>query len=590
MHESELIITISVAVAAAFLGGFLAARVGLPAIVGYLLAGIVVGPFTPGFVADGEIITQLAEIGIVLLMFGVGIHFSLRDLLAVRAIAIPGALIQSAVATALGIGLARWLGWHLGAGLVLGLGISVASTVVLLRALSERHDLDSVQGRIAIGWLIVEDIFTVLVLVLLPTVAIVLGEGQASSEMTPAASASMLLAIPLTLGKVAVLAGIMGIVGARVVPWLLVHVARTGSRELFTLAVLAVALGVAYGSSAVFGMSLALGAFLAGLVVSESDLSHQAAADALPMRDAFAVIFFVSVGMLFEPASLLAAPWALLAVLAIVLIAKPLAALAIVIGFGYPIRSALTVGVGLAQIGEFSFILADLGRSLGVLPGEGYNLIIAAALFSIALNPILFRSIDSIEAWLRTRPGLARYLDRRNGALAHLPVHKQAEDLRGHAVICGFGRVGSVIGEALQRRGFTHVVVDQNRRLVEKLRKEGIVAISGDASNEMLLQRLNLRQARTLVVAVSDPPTARQIVEHTRHINPRLDIVVRTHSRTEREFLFKHGAREVVMGELELALEMTRHTLHRFGVSSLETTAILQGIRLQQQGDQLDEH
>jgi CPA2 family monovalent cation:H+ antiporter-2 len=581
-HEFGLIATITIAVAAAFLGGFLAARVGLPAIVGYLLAGVALGPFTPGFVVDSAIITQLAEIGIVLLMFGVGIHFSLRDLLDVRAIAIPGAVFQIAVATTLSLGVAIWWGWSLGPGLVLGLAISVASTVVLLRALEERNELETTQGRIAIGWLIVEDIFTVLVLVLLPSLALAIG-GAATGDAPASITINELLwALLLTLGKVGALAALMALVGARVVPWLLVQVARTGSRELFTLGVLAVALGVAYGSSVIFGISLALGAFLAGLVVSESDLSYQAAADALPMRDAFAVLFFVSVGMLFEPSAILSAPGALLAVLAIILIGKPLAAFVIVIAYGYPLRAALTVAAGLAQIGEFSFILAEMARSLGMLPIEGYYLLIAAAILSITLNPVMFRAIGPLDAWLRSRAKLARYLVWRNGAMARMPAHKQAEELRGHAVICGFGRVGSVVGEALQRRGFTFVVIDQKRRLVEKLRDEGIMALYGDASNAILLDRVNLPQARTLVVAISDPPTTRQIIEYARRINPRLDIVSRTNSRSERNYLLAHGVTELVIGETELALEMTRHTLQRFGVSSLEIAAMLQRIRLQE--------
>ncbi|MDQ3553339.1 MAG: cation:proton antiporter, partial [Chloroflexota bacterium] len=389
-HEPVLISTIAIGLTAAFIGGLLARRLRLPAIVGYLIAGMAIGPFTPGLVADEGIATELAEIGVILLMFGVGIHFSFRDLLAVRSIAVPGAIGQVAVATLLGVLLGVGLGWGLGGGIVLGLAVSVASTVVLLRALMERNELDTAQGRIAVGWLIVEDIFTVVMLVLLPTIAPLMGGssgGAAPGEF--GALGEVLLAV----AKAGVFALLMGIFGIRVVPWLLGVVAREGSRELFTLAVLALALGIAFASSAIFGVSFALGAFLAGAVVSESDMSHQAAADALPLRDAFAVLFFVSVGMLLDPAFLLAQPLAILAVLALIVVAKAVSAFGIVAAFGYPLRTGLTVSAGLAQIGEFSFILASLGLALGLLPMEGFQLIVAGALLSITINPLLFGAI-----------------------------------------------------------------------------------------------------------------------------------------------------------------------------------------------------
>jgi monovalent cation:H+ antiporter-2, CPA2 family len=396
-HDTWLVATITIALGAAFVGGLIAARLHLPPIVGYLLAGVAVGPFTPGLVADTAVTQQLAEIGIVLLMFGVGIHFSPRQLLAVRRIALPGAVLQSAATTGIGLLLGLWWGWGVSGGLMLGLALSVASTIVLLRALEERDELVSAPGRIAVGWLIAEDLFTVVVLVLLPTLA---GSG--------ATGGGVVLEVALAIGKVALLGAFMVLVGSRVVPLLLLRVANSGPREMFTLGVLAVALGIAYGASRVFGVSLALGAFLAGLTLAESNVCEQAAADALPLRDAFAVLFFVSVGMLFDPKVLLAHPWHVLAVLVVILAAKPLLASVVVLAFGYPRRVVLTVAAGLAQVGEFSFILAQLGVALGSLPQEGYALIIAGSLLCITANPFAFRSIAPLEGWLTAHPRLLR--------------------------------------------------------------------------------------------------------------------------------------------------------------------------------------
>jgi len=392
-HETGLIATMSVALGLAFLGGLVAVRLHLPAIVGYLLAGVVVGPFTPGFVADAELAPQLAEIGVILLMFGGGAHFSIRDLISVRIVAIPGALVQIAVATALATLVALWWGWTIEAGLVLGLAISVASTVVLLRALMERDLLTSQHGRVAIGWLVVEDLVIVLTLILLPALAA--APGGEDRSLT-----GLALAAGIAAGKVALLCGAMLLVGTRIVPWLLEYSAQTGSRELFTLAVLAVALGVAFCSAVIFGVSLALGAFLAGVVVGESDVGRRAADDAMPLRDAFAVLFFVSVGMLFDPWLLVRQPVQVLTILAIVVIAKPLTAFLLVRALGYPVRTGLIVGVGLAQVGELSFILGEAGRHLGLLPDEGYSLILVGALLSITLNPLLFGALDRLERWL----------------------------------------------------------------------------------------------------------------------------------------------------------------------------------------------
>jgi CPA2 family monovalent cation:H+ antiporter-2 len=567
-HETGLIATITVALAFAFVGGFMATRLRLPAIVGYLLAGVAVGPFTPGFIADTHLAPQLAEIGVILLMFGVGIHFSLRDLLAVRAIAIPGAVGQIVVATALALGVALWWGWSPGAGLVLGLAISVASTVVLLRALMERNLLDSTPGRVAVGWLIVEDLFTVLALVLLPALALQLGGDPSSGRAASAGGGELLVELVLTLGKVALLGVLMFLVGARFVPWLLVQVARTGSRELFTLAVLAVALGIAFGSAVLFGVSFALGAFLAGLVVGESDLSHQAAADALPLRDAFAVLFFVSVGMLFDPAYLLANPGRVLVIVSLIVVGKPLAALLIVLALRHPVRTGLIVAAGLAQIGEFSFILAELGRSLRLLPEEGYNLVLAGALLSITLNPVLFRTLGPLDSWLQRR-GMFGFFRGPSTASADAPTANghDSDTLRDHAVLCGYGRVGSLIGRALDEHGIRYMVVEQDRHHVDELRKQGITALHGDAADRVLLEQMNLSQARLLLVAIPDPLATRHIVEEARRENSDLDIVARTHSEEERAYLSEGRVSEAILGERELALAMIRATMRHLGVA-----------------------
>jgi len=407
VHETELIGTVAVGLSAALVGGMIAVRLRLPTIVGYLLAGVAVGPFTPGYVADLELAPQLAEIGVILLMFGVGSHFSLGDLLAVRGVAIPGAIGRIVVVTGLGVGLAHWWGWDVGAGLVFGLSLAVASTVVLLRTLLERGELETPPGQVAVGWLLVEDLVMVLVLVLLPALAEPLG-GTAPGE----AQGSLIVTLALTLGKVALFVALMLLVGVRVIPWLLTRVERTGSRELFILAILAAALGIAYGAAELFDVSFALGAFLAGIVVNESDLSHRAAEEALPLREAFAVLFFVSVGMVIDPGFLLEEPGRVLAVTAVIVVGKSLAALAIVLALGSPVRTGMIVAAGLAQVGEFSFILATMGRSLDLLPEEGQDLILAGALLSIVLNPLLFRAIGPLEAWLRQRRPLAARADR----------------------------------------------------------------------------------------------------------------------------------------------------------------------------------
>jgi monovalent cation:H+ antiporter-2, CPA2 family len=573
-HNTTLLVTIAAGLGFAFMCGLAAQRLRLPPLVGYLVAGIVVGPFTPGVHADTEIASQLAEIGVILLMFGVGLHFSLGDLLAVRRIAVPGALGQIAVATALGAAVAHAWGWSWGTGVVFGLALSVASTVVLLRALEARGTLDSMDGRIAVGWLIVEDLATVLALVLLPALAVPLG-GTAPDGV----GGSLVGAVALTLGKVAAFLAIMLLVGRRAVPWLLEHVARTGSRELFTLCVLAVALGIAVGAAALFDVSLALGAFFAGVVINESDLSYQAAADALPLQDAFAVLFFVSVGMLFDPSILLRQPLPVLAVVAIVVFGKSLAAFAIVLLFRYPLHTALTISASLAQIGEFSFILGALGVSLGLMPAEAQSLLVAGALLSIALNPLVFAGIRPVDRWLRAHP---RWLDalERPGADANVALTPAVQDtLRDHAVLVGHGRVGSTVGEALARCGIPYVVIERDRRTVEALRRSDVRAISGDATRPVILGLAHPERARLLVIAMPDPYQARQVVEVARHANPAIETVVRTHGEAEQVYFERLGVSRAVMGERELALGMAHYSLRALGRSDDEADVVLQAIR-----------
>jgi monovalent cation:H+ antiporter-2, CPA2 family len=557
-HSVPLITTIAAGFGLALVLGFLAARLKVPALVGYLLAGILIGPATPGFVADVGLAQQLAEIGVMLLMFGVGLHFSFEDLLAVRKIALPGALAQIGAATALGMAATAFWGWSLAAGLVFGLALSVASTVVLLRALESRGVLKTLNGRIAVGWLVVEDLVTVLVLVLLPPLAAALG-GHAGHG----AEGSLLPALGWTLGRVAAFVVLMVVVGRRVFPLLLWQVARTGSRELFTLCVIAAAVGIAYGAAELFGVSFALGAFFAGMVLRESELSHRAASESLPLQDAFSVLFFVSVGMLFDPKVVIEQPGRLVVVMAIIVLGKSLAAFLIVLAFRYPLNTALTVSASLAQIGEFSFILASLGISLGLLPPEGQSLILAAAILSIAINPLIFRAVEPLQKWIRSRSNLARLVERPHDPLAELPMSVDAEQLTGHVVLVGYGRVGRRIGEVLREQGRRFVVAEQNRELVEELRRQGVHAVSGDASEPAVLIQAHIARARMLVVAAPDPFQVRGILEIARMVNPRVVTVVRTHSEEETALLQKEGVDKVFMGEHELARSMTDYVLGR---------------------------
>ncbi len=562
-HDISLITTISVGLGLAMILGFAAARLRMPPLLGYLVAGIIIGPGTPGFVADVELAGQLAEIGVILLMFGVGLHFSLDDLLSVRRIAVPGAIVQILAATALGMSVASFWGWSIGAALVFGLSLSCASTVVLLRALEARGVLESINGRIAVGWLIVEDLAMVLVLVLLPAFAGLLGGSNTPGQTLPVGD--MLLPLGITLAKVGAFVALMLIIGRRLFPWLLWQVARTGSRELFSLCVIAAALGVAYGSAKLFGVSFALGAFFAGMMLRESEFSHRAADESLPLRDAFSVLFFVSVGMLFDPHIFVEHPLQVLAVVAIVMVGKTLAAIALVLIFRYPLNTALTVGASLAQIGEFSFILAGMGVGLGLLSPEGQSLILAGALISIAFNSLAFTAIAPVQSWLRERSEFARRLELRDDPLAQLPMSTDQALLSGQVVLIGYGRVGRRIADALAERGIPFVVAEQNRELVEKLRAQHIPAVSGDASDPAVLIQAHIARASMLVIATPDTFNVRKMVETARTLNPSVEVVLRTHSDDEAALLQKEGVGKVFMGEHELALGMTRHVLDRMG-------------------------
>ncbi|QUN40320.1 cation:proton antiporter [Burkholderia cenocepacia] len=560
-HDVSLIALLAAGFGLAMIFGYLASLLKMPPLVGYLLAGIVIGPGTPGFVGDLSLAQQLAEVGVMLLMFGVGLHFSLGDLLAVRKIALPGAIVQITVATLLGGGLALTWGWSLGAALVFGLALSVASTVVLLRALEGRGLVETVNGRIAVGWLVVEDLVMVLVLVLLPPVAGLLG-GTPPGD-AHAAGGSVWSTLGVTMLKVAAFIALMLVVGKRVFPRILWLVARTGSRELFTLCMIAAAVGIAFGAAKLFDVSFALGAFFAGMMMRESEFSRRAADETLPLRDAFSVLFFISVGMLFDPKVLLDEPLHVIEVAAIVLIGKTVAAVALVIAFRYPLNTALTVGAGLAQIGEFSFILAGLGRALGLLSAEGQSLILAVALISIAMNTLLFAMIDPALAWIRKHSAFARKLGARDDPLAALPMSTPQTHLTGQVVIVGYGKVGTRIAHALDERGIAYVVVEQNRELVEKLRADGIAAVSGDAIEPIVLVQAHIARAGMLVVTLPDVFDVRQIVEISRTLNPTLEVVLCTNSSDEAALLSNEGIGTVFMGETELARGMTEHVLGR---------------------------
>ncbi|OUL96410.1 YbaL family putative K(+) efflux transporter [Paraburkholderia hospita] len=563
-HNMSVITTIASGFSVALILGFIAERIKIPALVGYLVAGIIIGPATPGFVADTHIASQLSEIGVMLLMFGVGLHFSINDLLAVKRIAVPGAVVQMAMATVLGMLVSMWWGWSWGSGLIFGLSLSCASTVVLLKAMETRGVLDTMNGRIAVGWLVVEDLATVLVLVLLPPLADVLG----GSVATQAAAQPLWVTIGKTLLQVGAFIALMLIAGRRVLPWLLWQVSRTGSRELFTLSVIASAIGIAYGASELFGVSFALGAFFAGMVMRGSAFSRRAAQESLPLRDAFSVLFFVSVGMLFVPGILLEQPLRVLGVVSIIVFGKSVAAFALVLAFRYPLNTALTVSASLAQIGEFSFILAGLGLALGLLSTEGMSLVLAGALISIALNPLLFGTIEPIRRWTLQYSVLARRLERRGDPYAELPMSTERRYLEGQVVLVGHGRVGRRIATALDAHGIPYVVAEQNRELVEILRNKGVAAVSGDATEPAVLIQAHIADAAMLVVATPDSRNVPQMVETARSLNPDIEIVLRTHSEDESQMLRKEGIGTVFFGEEELARGMTAHVVKRFAPRS----------------------
>lgn len=563
MHGGEhLILTLAAGLGAALVLGYGTNRLGLSPIVGYLLAGLIVGPYTPGFVADRELASQLSEVGVILLMFGVGLHFHPGDLLAVRGVAVPGAVGQSAAATVFGALIARAFGWELSAAIVLGVAMSVASTVVLTRMLLDNNALTTPAGRVTIGWLIVEDIFTVVILVLLPIFA--QAGGASAREALPALGWAGV--------KIAVLLALLFGVGARVVPWFLGLIARSRSRELFTLAVLSVALAIAALAGIGFGASMALGAFLAGTVVGKTELSHQAAADALPMRDAFAVVFFVSVGMLFDPRFLLERPLLVAAVLVVVLVVKPLTALVIVLALGRSLRTALTAAVGLAQIGEFSFILAYAAEGLKLLPTEANNVLVAVSILSITLNPLAFRTIGPIEAWARRRPRLWKLLHRRAEAQAMSTTAATARELQEsmkpetiRAIVVGYGPVGSTATELLQDFGIEPVIVELNVDTVRRLTEEGRRALYGDASRRDILEAAGIRDARYLLVTLPDLDTRAPIISTARALNPNIKILARARYVSEKSALETLGVNAACYEEAEAAVGLATLLLDEVG-------------------------
>lgn len=537
----------------------------LPPLIGYLIAGIIISPNTPGIEADIHLANQLAELGVMFLMFGVGMHFSLNDLLLVRRIAVPGAILQIAVATLLGVGVSMLWGWSFGSALVFGLSLSCASTVVLLKALGDRGLLDSVNGKIAVGWLLVEDLVMVLVLVLLPATAVLLG-GKAPEG----ADGNIWLTLGLTLLKVIGFIAFMLIVGKRVVPIIMQFVARLGSRELFTLTVVAAAVSIAYGSYAIFGVSMALGAFFAGMVVKESDFSHRAEEETLPLREIFSILF-VSVGMLFDPHILVERPLHILAVIAIIMIGKTLAAMALVLFFRYPINTALTVGASLAQIGEFSFILATLGVSLGLLSLEAQNLILAGALFSITLNSFIFSAIEPVQRWIRERSHLARLLERSGDPLAMLPDEVDQAYLRDQVVIVGYGGVGRRITENLINENIKVVIAEENREIVEKLRQSNIAAVSGVATEPGVLIQAHIMHARLLVISPMDILDIHRIVAIAKQLNPQIQVLICAESKEEAAVIRDENIGEVFYAKEEMAKNMSHHILNQIELAHQST-------------------
>jgi len=571
MHNLDLILTLTGGLVAALLLGYVTQRLGLSPIVGYLLAGLVVGPNTPGFVANKHLADQLAEVGVILLMFGVGLQFHLKELLEVRRVAIPGALGQILVATALGYSIGAVMGWSSAAGTVFGLAISVASTVVLLRVLADNNDLHTPTGHIAVGWLVVEDLFTVLVLVLLP---VIFGSGEQASANVP-------LALTLAVAKLGVLVVFTLLAGGRLIPWVLSQVARTNSRELFTLTILVVALGIAVASAKLFGASMALGAFLAGMVVGRSDFSQRAASEALPMRDAFAVLFFVSVGMLFDPRHLTETPGLVFATLAVVLAGKPLAALMIVWFLRCPLRTGLSVAVALAQIGEFSFILATVARELGLLPDPAYNALVAASILSISLNPLLYRLIDGFELRLKAWPGLWRILNARvnqtpsDAAGAAEPSYAQ----KALAIVVGYGPVGRTLTRLLRESDIEPVVIELNLDTFRDLKAEGIQAVYGDASQRDTLIHAGVQKSASLILSTAGMPGSQELIRLAKELNPAIRVFARSVHLREASALRQAGADAVFSGEGEVALSMTEFMLRQVGATPEQIDRVRDRIR-----------
>ncbi|MBP6273997.1 MAG: cation:proton antiporter [Acinetobacter sp.] len=563
-HDVDLIILLAVGFGMALIFGYIAARLRLPPLIGYLIAGIIISPNTPGIVGDIHLANQLAELGVMFLMFGVGMHFSLNDLLQVRRIALPGAILQIAVATLLGIGVSMYWGWSFGSALIFGLSLSCASTVVLLKALGDRGLLDSVNGKIAVGWLLVEDLVMVLALVLLPATAVLMGGHALPGTDT---SQSIWLTIGITLLKVTGFIAFMLIIGKRLVPMIMQFVARLGSRELFTLTVVAAAVSIAYGSYAVFGVSMALGAFFAGMVVKESDFSHRAEEETLPLREIFSILFFVSVGMLFDPSILIEEPLRILAVIAIIMVGKTLAAIALVLFFRYPINTALTVGASLAQIGEFSFILATLGLSLGLLTPDAQNLILAGALFSITLNSFVFSAIEPVQRWIRERSHLARLLERSADPLAMLPDEVDQAYLRDQVVIIGYGGVGRRISENLIQQNIKVVIAEENREIVEKLRSQGIAAVSGEATEPNVLIQAHIQHARLLVISPMDILDIHRIVDISKQLNPEIQVLICAESKEEAAVIRQENLGEVFYAKEEMAKNMSHHILNQIEIA-----------------------
>lgn len=591
-HDTPLISTIVGGLVLAFIFGVIAHRFKMPPLVGYLVAGILVGPHTPGFVADQGLAPELAEIGVILLMFGVGLHFSLKDLLSVRFIAVPGAVVQIGVATLMGLGMGYMMGWPIAGGLVFGLALSVASTVVLLKALQERRIVETERGKIAVGWLIVEDLAMVLALVLIPALAKGPSDSSHSDPMSVMIQNMLGIdlgvsgAIGLTLLKVALFVAVMLVFGRRLIPWILHHIAHTGSKELFRLGVLAIALGVAFGAAKLFGVSLALGAFFAGMVLSESELSNRAAQESLPLRDAFAVLFFVSVGMLFDPAIIVSEPWLILGTIFIIVIGKSLAAFLIVLAFRKTVSTALTISASLAQIGEFSFILAELGVGLKILPEEGRDLILAGAIISIVLNPVMFFVCDRIKDWLEVRlnpvPANLAVQAASSGAGASVDAEAVVSDgrvstgqnnrddahvvtsagdegdvvrsaLSGHAVVVGYGRVGQIVVSNLKASNIPMLVIEDSEQRVQELMAMEVPVIGGNATSERVLKLANLEAAKSIAIAIPNVFEAGNVVAKARAANPGLLILGRAHSDAEIDHLMKQGADTVIMGEREIA-------------------------------------